>query len=260
MENLSFIVMILFFVVSILLFLFYGSSFRFKIIDVKDDYGYKNNKLIDRDNVPIFRDVPCNKDIYYAYVLIKLNRFEYDNCNLLSAIILKWVKENKIIIRKENKRRIIDLTLKPKFNKDGFEDNLFKMMYEASNNGILETEEFVMWAKNYDMRFLGLFARLETEIINYLKKKFHIYHRITEDECLYDYVLDDKIYQDSVELYGFKKYLEEFSLMEDKEIHDLKLWNEYLMFAALFGISNRVFKQLKKLYPDVEEIDIYDLI
>ena len=110
------------------------------------------------------------------------------------------------------------------------------------------------------MKFLGLFAKLETEIVNYLKKKTYIYHRITEEECLYDYVMDDKMYQDSVELYGFKKYLEEFSLMDNKEIKDLKLWNEYLIFAALFGISDKVFKQLKELSPNIEEIDIYDLI
>ena len=70
-----------------------------------------------------------------------------------------------------------------------------------------DINEFNIWAKNYDMRILGLFIRMETEIINQLKKKFHIYHRVTEDECFYQYVMDDKVYNDSVKLYGFKKFL-----------------------------------------------------
>ena len=37
---------------------------------------YKDNKVIDKKNIPMFRDIPCNKDIYYANVLIKLNKFE----------------------------------------------------------------------------------------------------------------------------------------------------------------------------------------
>lgn len=53
------------------------------------------NKKINYKEVKKFRDIPFNKDIYYAYVLIKINRLGYDECNILSAIILKLVNEKK---------------------------------------------------------------------------------------------------------------------------------------------------------------------
>ena len=65
--------------------------------------------------------------------------------------------------------------------------------------------------------------------------------------------MDDKIYNDSVELYGLKKYLEEFSRIDTKEVMEVKLWDEYLMFAYLFGIADKVAKQFKDMYPEIIE-------
>ena len=48
----------------------------------KNGYGYKDNKVIDKKNVPMFRDIPCNKDIYYANALINLNNFDYNETNI----------------------------------------------------------------------------------------------------------------------------------------------------------------------------------
>lgn len=224
-----------------------------------EKYGYLYNKFIDINSVPVFRDIPCNGNLYYAYVLIKLNNFKFDNGNILGAIMLKWIKDEKIVVRKENNKNCIDLTMKPKFELQ-FEDELFRMVYEASENGLLDINEFNIWAKNYDMRILGLFIRMETEIINQLKKRFHIYHRVTEEECFYQYVMDDTIYNDSIELYGFKKFLEDFSLMNDKDVKELHLWEDYMIFATLFGMTDKVSKQLKDIYPDIDDIDMFDLI
>ena len=40
---------------------------------IVNGYGYKNNKVINKKETPLFRDIPCNKDIYYANTLTKLN-------------------------------------------------------------------------------------------------------------------------------------------------------------------------------------------
>lgn len=229
-----------------------------------NSYGYDGDKIIDIDNIPMFRDIPCDKDLYYIYVLIRLNRIGDSDVNILGAIILKWIKDKKIDIlcvkkNKNNCNFIINLSLDTFFD-NAFENKLFKMMYEASNNGKLEIKEFHDWIKRYDMKFLGLFAKMEQEIINSLKKDTHIYHRIKKEDCRYRYVMDDKIYQDSVKIYGFKKYLEEFSLVDVKEIMELHLWEDYLVFGALFGMTDKISKQLKELYPNIDDIDKYNLL
>ena len=63
--------------------------------------------------------------------------------------------------------------------------------------------------------------------------------------------MDDMIYNDSKELLGLKLFLKEFSDMKNKEAIEVKLWDEYLMFAYLFGMADKVAKQFKNLYPEV---------
>ena len=230
---------------------FYGIK-----IAIDSGYGYSGNKVIDKKNVPMFRDIPCNKDIYYANTLIKLNNFDYKEGNILGAIILKWIRNDKIgFVNKEvgvfNKNTsVIDLTRNPIFDNEN-ESKLFKMMFDASRDGYLETKEFEKWCSNNYSKFLNLFTRIENDCINILKNNGSIYTRVNKEECKKKNVMNDKIYNDSIELYGLKKYLLEFSRMDTKEVMEVKLWDEYLMFAYLFGIADKVCKQLKDMYPEI---------
>ena len=225
---------------------------------ITSGYGYKDNKKIDKSNVPMFRDIPCNKDIYYANTLIKLNNFGYNQSNILGAIILKWVRNNKVVFRNEkigifNKdTSVIDLTNDVVFDNE-LETELFNMMRAASKDGLLEAKELEKWCKKNYEKFLGLFTRIENKTINSLKAENHIYRRSNKTECKKKNVMDDMIYNDSVQLYGLKKYLEEFSRMDTKEVMEVKLWDEYLMFAYLFGIADKVAKQFKDMYPEIIE-------
>lgn len=54
---------------------------------------------------------------------------------------------------------------------------------------------------------------------------------------------------------GLKKYMEDFSLLKEKEIPAIEVWEEYLVYATAFGIAQKVLKQLKEIYPNIEELD-----
>lgn len=54
---------------------------------------------------------------------------------------------------------------------------------------------------------------------------------------------------------AFKKYMEDFSLLKEKEVPELILWEKYLVFATAFGISEKVLKQLKVIYPEITEMN-----
>ena len=222
----------------------------------KNGYGYKGNKEINKKEVPMFRDIPCNKDIYYANALVMLNNFGYKETNIFGAIILKWIKQEKITFRNETKgifnreTSSIDLTLNPTFD-DPYEKEIFDMMYKASGDGILEAKELEKWSKNHYTTFFNTFKSITTNQVDILKENNHIYTRTNKEECKKKNVMDDTIYQDSTELYGLKKYLIEFSDMKNKEAFEVKLWDEYLMFAYIFGIADKVAKQFKNLYPEI---------
>lgn len=222
-------------------------------------YGFKNNKTISYKDAMMFREIPCNKDIYYANTLININHFGgYETTNIFGAIILKWVKNDKIKFRKEKKGllkkevSIIDLTMNPTFDNEN-EKKLFNMMYEASNDGYLESNELEKWAHRNYSKFLDIFNKISNDYLNKLKSEGHIYKRTNKEECKYKNVMDDTIYEETKKLYGLKKFLIEFSQMNTKEVLEVKLWDEYLMFAYLFGIASKVAKQLKNMYPEVIE-------
>ena len=212
-------------------------------------YGYKDNKTITKKNTPYFRDIPCNKDIYYANALAQLNGFTKSASNILGAILLKWVKEDKIKVIKDDKKTSLQFDNSIVID-NKLENDLYKIMYTASKDGILENKELEKWArKNYD-KYLSIFERIKNDKINELKQAGHIYKRKNRQECKYKNVMDDTLYEDSKKLYGLKLFLEDFSSINTKEVIEVKLWDEYLMFAYLFGIADKVAKQIKNMYPE----------
>lgn len=54
---------------------------------------------------------------------------------------------------------------------------------------------------------------------------------------------------------GLGQYMEDFSLLKEREIPDLILWEKYLVYATAFGISDKVVDQLKVVYPEMEQIN-----
>jgi uncharacterized membrane protein len=58
--------------------------------------------------------------------------------------------------------------------------------------------------------------------------------------------------------HGLKKYMVEFSRMEEYGVPQLELWEEYLVYATMMGVSGEVCKQLKMVYPQLAEKDFRD--
>ena len=45
--------------------------------------------------------------------------------------------------------------------------------------------------------------------------------------------------------------MEEYSMLDDKLIPDIILWEKYLVYATAFGISKKVIQQLKVVHPEM---------
>ena len=64
------------------------------------------------------------------------------------------------------------------------------------------------------------------------------------------------------------KYMEEFSMIDEKEVPSLVLWEKYLVYATAFGIADKAIEQMKAKYPEVfveeywqdENIEKYQVI
>ena len=104
-----------------------GASIPFAIVfiairsSIVNGYGYKNNKVINKKETPLFRDIPCNKDIYYANTLTKLNNeiFLVSGIIFLNTINVLTILKSKIEDIKEYSKKIL-----------GEPDDLFKIRIE----------------------------------------------------------------------------------------------------------------------------------
>lgn len=52
------------------------------------------------------------------------------------------------------------------------------------------------------------------------------------------------------EILGLKRFLLDFSLIHERGVKETVIWQDYLIYAYLFGIAAQVVPQIRKLYPE----------
>ena len=62
--------------------------------------------------------------------------------------------------------------------------------------------------------------------------------------------LSDAGKSELAQVVGLRKYLEESAQMSERDIWEANLWQEYMVYATLFGSAEDVIEQMKRLYPD----------
>ncbi len=240
-------------------------------------YQFNDHISLNKDDINMFRDIPCDKDIFKFYYLSKKIGLvnDDDRSGLVAAILLRWIQRGYIEFEKEEVRQFLF------FKKDGYsvdldkgipvenrlEEDLLSFFKEAAgSNKILETDEFEDWCQeNYeeiddwfeeidkyienDLRNRGLLT-LETTYTHFIGIKF------SHDTDTYD----ASIREEMEHILGLKKFLEEMSLIDEKEVIEVKLWEEYLIFASILGIADKVQKQLGRLCPTFNEESSLDTV
>lgn len=217
------------------------------------DFG-KNGKKLSKE-VPYWREIPCYKNINYAYWLCDefyLIKPEILNKGIVGAYLLKWVKNDNIKIIKEKNKYMIDISSKFEIS-DNIERAIYYIIEKAAGeNKILEPKELKKWAKKNYKAIYNLGNDINSYIIDYLITKGDM---VRNSNKAFDIIINDSIKEEAIKLKGFIKYLNDFSSISEKEYIDVKLWDEYLIFAELFGVADKVRKEFKKLYPNIEDID-----
>lgn len=224
----------------------------------------KDERKLPKD-IPNYRDIPFNKDIFRAYWVSSCYGLNKNQTDFLGAILLKWLLEKKIEVKKVQAGLIIKkeesaIVLKSDtFTSDNeLELELHQMMAEASKDDVLESKEFEKWCKNNYNKILKWFDK----VIDSETDKLIIEGKITEtvkNNLFKTKVLkvDPSMKEEGVKLKGLKNFLEEFSRIDDKTAIEVNMWEYYLIYAQILGIADKVAKQFEKLYPELLE-DTYN--
>lgn len=197
------------------------------------------------------REIPLNGDLEASnYILSRLGDSKKLN-TYASAVILRMIYDGIIIVNKKDENKV-DLMFNDSKAGDltGTALSLYKMMKEAAGSDeILQDKEFSRWSRKNYQRVNNWIERITTNGKSSLSSHNYIngYKFTPEGQA------------QARGLVGFRKFLSDFTLMNERGSRDVGLWQDYLVFASLFGIADKVAKELKDIDPKFfEQANSYD--
>lgn len=208
-----------------------------------------------------FRDVPNGGKIEISHYLAQNFDAAKEESLIIGALILSMI--NKGFIEPETQENVgffgkakesVNLKL-VKAPETQSELTLYNLLVRsAGEDGILQEKELEKYAYKNPEEITAVVERVkddgETGFIALGGFVNGTGNRIKD--------LSDKGKQELSEVVGLKKYLDEFTLIAERSITETAIWKEYLIYAALFGIADKVIEQFKKVYPEkLPEIEVY---
>ena len=210
-------------------------------------------------NAEYFRDIPCD-NLCKAYFLAYHSGILKNKNDIFGAVILKWIKEGILTI--DTTTRNPSITLSDTAFEDISDDNEYSLLHDLSDAlkyGKNDSKKFKKWCKkNYKLIlnwFDDIISSWETKLINYgeitvkTKKVLFINKK--------KYFFQPSLTQELKNLAGLRRYLIDYTLIKEREPIEVHLFENYLIYAQMFGIAKKVAKQFKKLYPDIVETSCY---
>ncbi len=220
-----YIITYIMFLILCLYMKFYGT----RHIQSKKHGGIVNEKSID-----YCRELPQCIDLETAYASLyycsNISEKKLKN-GIIGAFLLKWSNDDNILITdKGNKVFSIDLK-NGHFKKTEIEQELYDILkIAAGSNNIIDNKELKIWSRTHK---------------NVLEK----WHK-----KILSSPYNENLRPEAEALMGLKKFLLDYSLINERKHIEVKIWEMYLIYAQLLGISDEVNKQFAKIYPDYSKI------
>ncbi|HEY5587246.1 MAG TPA: DUF2207 domain-containing protein [Ruminiclostridium sp.] len=210
------------------------------------------------NNADYFREAPIAGNVEATFVLAAAFDKKNDDGNLIGAAFLKLI--NAGCLEPMNEKTI----------------GLFGKEKESISLKLVQPPQFVGVTANmlYDLLVLASSSDQilqERELENYCRRNHTAITRIIDTakqdgrntlvqiNC-YDYSkkakplgLSERGKKLLLNIIGFKKYLLEFSLIDERSIAESIIWQDYLTFATLLGIADKVIEQFEKVYPSASQ-------
>ena len=191
-----------------------------------------------------YRDIPMKGNLQQANDMLNAYRyFGTDYNNLLSACVLKLIDMGAISIesrlnQKGKSEQNFVIHELPNYADQPLLLRKIHSIFKtaAGSDTILEPKElksFMRSTKN---------ESVTDSFINTLHTKTGITH-----------------YKDRLEevrqVFGLKKFLKEFTLLDERGVKEVALWKDYMIYATLFGIADQVISDMKKINPEYFNMD-----
>ena len=162
---------------------------------------------------------------------------------VIGAYLMKWTMDGVLRPIKDDSGRKTKVSFQivegdePRTFEDSCEQELFDMVRTASGaNLILEDKELETWAKLNYKSFLPW--KESVDMTGFSNTLLFSESRTPEAGQ-----------EEARRIIQFRNFLNDFTLVAEREVPEVGLWKNYLVFATLFGLAEKVSEAMKKLYP-----------
>ena len=226
-------------------------------------------KEIPKGDIPIFRDLPYQENIFKAYFVANEYSLTRNQTDFLGSVLLKWIKEDLVSVSEQESKILKSKTNIIRFNKipadcqfdNDCESKMYIMMYTASKDGNLEKGEFEKYCNAHYSKLFSWFDEVIDQEFDKIKNIEAVMENNDKNKWKHKYKATNELNEKALQMAGLKRFFKEFGSMSEKHPIEVKLWREYLMYAQIFGLANTVAKEFKKLYPnEILENDINTVI
>ena len=206
-------------------------------------YVWRARKKVNKDLL-WYRDIPLKGNLQQANDMLNAYRyFGTDYNNLLSACVLKLINMGAI-------------SIESRLNSKGKTEQNF-VMHELPN--VADQPLLLRKIHNIFKEAAGSDTVLEP-------RELKSYMRSTKNESITDSFINTlhtktgiTHYKDRLDevrqVFGLKKFLKEFTLLDERGVNEVKLWKDYMIYATLFGIADQVISDMKKINPEYFNMD-----
>jgi len=206
-------------------------------------YVWRARKKANKDLL-WYRDIPMKGNLQKANDMLNAYRyFGTDYNNLLSACVLKLINMGAISIESSlnAKGKSVQNFVIHELPNAGDQPLLLRRIHSifknaAGSDTVLEPRELKTYMRS------SRNESLTDSFITTLHTKTGITH-----------------YKDRLEevrqVFGLKKFLQEFTLLDERHVNEVALWKDYMIYATLFGIADQVIKDMKKINPEYFNMD-----
>lgn len=186
------------------------------------------------------------RDIKPEWTLLKnmalVNELNYvrnmDKKRVVGAVLLRLIARGDVcVVRVSEKGKKLENMLKvtrplKQVNPMVKDDELLcqqvlTMLTEASGNDlILQPNEFSKWSKNHRGTLKSFAALFDKD------------------------VEEDYINKNAADLFALRSFLKDFTLLNERNMMEVKLWDKYMVYAEFFGLADEVRRDMARICPE----------
>ena len=200
------------------------------------------------------RDIPLYGDLSMANYILSQSGNAPSSGGLPLASVLRLIHNGCLQVnRAVEGDAVLSFTGNNLDRVDEASKGLYSLLKQAAGEDKkLQDKEFSQWAKKHAREVFDWSSRTRRKGASLLSQQGWLGEKKA--------ALTESGTAEARKLFGLKSFLSKFTLVDQREAFEANLWKEYMVYGALFGLTDRVSKQLKDIDPALfKETFHYDL-